>query len=224
MRSINWSKDFACVWHPGRAGTDATKYPSESFSTTTSNCPDIEVASSSNDSCFAADRYRGRAYRTVQLVLISLPSAATSRIIRRSFAIDREDAIAKRHELLSAEGAADLLEAAHMHRDGVRRDQEVFAFGSDRVGASVEADRVGAVAARVGTAAEAQQSIIAGPCLPFVWTPGVFRIVSAGSGTSRSDRLVKRASASGKAMAVAPCVCSSTSRPWHKVGQCPAQR
>ena len=36
-RAINSSRDLAWVWHPGNAGTEATKYPSASRSTTTSN-------------------------------------------------------------------------------------------------------------------------------------------------------------------------------------------
>lgn len=37
IRFIKTSSDFAWVWHPRRAGTDATKYPSSSLSITTLN-------------------------------------------------------------------------------------------------------------------------------------------------------------------------------------------
>jgi hypothetical protein len=37
IRLISTSSDFAWVWHPRSAGTDATKYPSSSFSITTLN-------------------------------------------------------------------------------------------------------------------------------------------------------------------------------------------
>lgn len=36
---IKTSRDFACVWHPRNVGTEATKYPSASFSITTLTSP-----------------------------------------------------------------------------------------------------------------------------------------------------------------------------------------
>ena len=40
---ISTSSDFSCVWHPSSVGTEATKYPSSSFSITTLNSLFISI-------------------------------------------------------------------------------------------------------------------------------------------------------------------------------------